>query len=254
MYVYVVYIYIHTCVYIYIYIYIYTDRYVHHMCICIYIYIYIHIHMYTYIMNNAMSFIYIYIYIYYILHVLCMYWRLRVQHRAVRDVACLTAAPPDSDFGHPVEVWWILRLLYLCFMYVSQLLLFMFVFCFLFEVWRILGRLDGKLRECAGDQVPESSFGRWPRVWLAARLCSEQGIMNDCPKTDPNPYWNRLLKSPGPQTFALWKFFSLGVRVSFWAVRETKHTGLVHNRHAAPDARLLQGGGELLDAEPAAPA
>ena len=38
------------------------------------------------------------------------------------------------------------------------------------------------------------------------------------PKNWPNPYWNWLPKSPGPQTFALWMFFSLGVRVNFWAV------------------------------------
>ena len=41
---------------------------------------------------------------------------------------------------------------------------------------------------------------------------------DDCQKKCPNPYLHQLPKSPGTQTFALWMFFPLGVRVGFWAV------------------------------------
>ena len=49
--------------------------------------------------------------------------------------------------------------------------------------------------------------------WLAGCL---PGYLCDTKWRNLN--W-QLPKSPGTQTFALWMFFSLGVRVGFWAAR-----------------------------------
>ena len=54
---------------------------------------------------------------------------------------------------------------------------------------------------------------RAPRLRLPRRLVRAAICM-----TARRLVLNPLLKSPGPQTFALWRFLSPGVGVSFWAV------------------------------------
>ena len=44
----------------------------------------------------------------------------------------------------------------------------------------------------------------------SSKVCLRDNIC-DCPKIDPYLYWNQLPKSPGTQTFALWKFSPLGL-------------------------------------------
>ena len=50
------------------------------------------------------------------------------------------------------------------------------------------------------------------------RQYNQAACFHDCPKIDPNPYWNQVPKSRGPQTFILWKLVVLqGLGLISWA-------------------------------------